>query len=148
MSSADQAIYDAVRSKISNGNIGDAIQTAIRDANLSHYAMMASEAMKTAVREWQRPSVLFRPVLEMDGNKYIVLYGKNVAQGCVGYGDSASEAMIDFDRNWYKNELQETSRQLTDSLLRTCPFCNKEAFYKSGLKHHLQKGFCDYFNET
>jgi len=50
--------------------------------------------------EQQRPSVLFKPDLKLDGDKYSVLYGSNIMEGIAGFGDSADEAMRDFDRNW------------------------------------------------
>lgn len=52
--------------------------------------------------ERQRPSVLMRPVLTLDGNKWIALYGENLQEGVAGCGDSPAEAMSDFDVNWYK----------------------------------------------
>lgn len=30
----------------------------------------------------------------------------------------------------------------------TCPFCNETEFDAIGLKQHLQRGWCDAFNET
>ena len=96
MTDSHQAIYDAVRSKISGGNIADAVQTAIREANIGHYFMLAAEGMKAAAWQWGRPSVLFRPDVAIDGNKYSVLYGSNLMEGCAGFGDTLAEAMADF----------------------------------------------------
>lgn len=48
------------------------------------------------------PSVLYRPILSRDGNKWCVLYGDNIAEGCCGFGDSPEEAMKDFNKNWSK----------------------------------------------
>jgi hypothetical protein len=59
------------------------------------------ERMSTE-HERQRPSVLFRPALRIDGNQYCVLYGTNLVEGCAGFGDSVEEAMQDFDFNWSK----------------------------------------------
>ena len=95
------AIYDAVRSRISNGNVGDAVERAIRDANISHYFMLACDALAHAADDMQRPSVLFRPDVAIDGKKYSVLYGTNLMEGCAGFGDSLAEAMADFDKNWH-----------------------------------------------
>ena len=100
MSDSHQAIYDAVRSRISNGDVGEAVSRAMREINLSHYADMASEVIKTVAYQYERPSVLFRPALSIDGNKYCALYGSNLMDGCAGFGDTADEAMRDFDRNW------------------------------------------------
>lgn len=30
----------------------------------------------------------------------------------------------------------------------TCPFCNEDNFDAIGLKQHLQRGWCDAYNET
>lgn len=100
MSDSYQAIYDAVRSKIHNGDVGNAIQMVIREANLSHYADMASRAMQEAASEQMRPSVLMRPTLSIDGNKWCALYGDNIQDGVAGFGDSPNLAMYDFDKNW------------------------------------------------
>lgn len=96
-----QPIYDAVRSRLSNGDIGAAVETAIRDANLSHYALQAAESIRQAVSEYERPSVLYRPKIAPDGNTWIVLYGDNLQEGVAGCGDSPAEAMRAFDAEWY-----------------------------------------------
>lgn len=59
----------------------------------------ATEAQCT---EWQRqrPSVLWRPALSLDGNMYCALYGDDLMSGCAGFGSTAEEAMADFDKNW------------------------------------------------
>lgn len=91
MSDIHQATYDAVRSKISNGDIGGAIETAIRDMNLSHYAEMAGYAAQEAACEYARPSVVYKPTISIDGNQYSVLYGENLQDGCAGFGDSIKQ---------------------------------------------------------
>lgn len=63
------------------------------------------ERMRTEY-ELQRPSVLFRPVLTRDGDKFCVLYGQNLMDGCAGFGDTVDAAMRDFDNNWAR----ETAR--------------------------------------
>ncbi len=50
--------------------------------------------------EWRRPSVIFRPKLYPDGNKYCALFGEDLQTGIAGFGDTADEAMRDFDKNW------------------------------------------------
>ena len=95
-----QAIYDAVRSRISGGDVGQAVESAIREANLSHHAAMAAEVAREAAAEQCRPSVLFRPALSIDGNQWCALYGDDLQCGVAGFGDSPAEAMWDFDRQW------------------------------------------------
>lgn len=97
-----QAIYDAVRSRISGWNISDAIENAIRAANLSYYADVAARAVQCAAAEFDRPSVQFRPRLSIDGNQWCALYGDNLQDGVAGFGNSPANAMWDFDRNWGK----------------------------------------------
>lgn len=95
-----QAIYDAVRSRIGPANIEAAVEIAIRDANLSHHAEMIAHAWIGSAYEQQRPSVLYRPALSLDGSHWCALYGDNLQDGVAGFGKSPSEAMADFDRAW------------------------------------------------
>lgn len=106
MSDSYQAIYDATRSRISNGDIGRAVESVLREANLSHYVERAfydaGLLITEAVAQHKRPCVLFRPSLSIDGNKYCALYGSNLMDGIAGFGDSAEEALADFDLNFAK----------------------------------------------
>ena len=70
-----QAIYDAVRSQISGGDIGAAVESVLRAENIGHYATMAAESIRAAAGEYDRPSVLFRPRIYVDGDKWCALYG-------------------------------------------------------------------------
>lgn len=96
-----QAIYDAVRSKISCGDVGEAVESAMRDANISHYAERVSSAYQEAAEEQMSPSVLYKPALSIDGNQWCALYGKDLQDGVAGFGDSPREAMGDFDKSFY-----------------------------------------------
>jgi hypothetical protein len=49
-----------------------------------------------------RPSVLHRPKVYIDGNRWCALYGENLQDGVAGFGDSPSNAMYDFDAQWNK----------------------------------------------
>jgi len=49
-----------------------------------------------------RPSVLHKPKLDRDGDKWCALYGDNLQVGIAGFGDSPELAMMDFDREWVK----------------------------------------------
>src|SRR5262245_26368422 len=101
MGDSYQPIYDAVRSRISNGNIGEAVQEALRVNDIGHQASLVAENIRMAVAEYERPSVLFRPVLILDGSAWIALYGPNIQEGVVGVGDSPEEATRSFDKSWY-----------------------------------------------
>jgi len=48
----------------------------------------------------QRPCVLFRPAIGIDGNQWYALYGENLQDGVAGFGNSPAEAMEAFDKAW------------------------------------------------
>lgn len=69
MSDSYQPIYDAVRSRISNGDVGLSVSEVARQAlDISHVLPLAQEAIGRISYESTRPSVLFRPRLAKDGN--------------------------------------------------------------------------------
>ena len=106
MSDSYQAIYDAVRSRISNGDVGRAVGDAARNAfDISHTVEMLRCDFQTVAYEMRRPSVLFRPNLSMDGNQWCALYGENLQSGVAGFGDTPALAMADFDAAWNKKLL-------------------------------------------
>jgi hypothetical protein len=75
----------------------------------SQDSSMAANAMVTEARNafllvsycMAEPSVMYRPALSVDGNKWCALYGDNLQDGVAGFGDSPQEAMCDFNANWY-----------------------------------------------
>lgn len=97
-----QPIYDAVRSRISGGNIDEAVREGMRDANISWYLEQIRQEFANAAMELQRPSVVFKPTLTKDGNAWIALFGANPQEGVVGCGETPAQAMRDFDNNWHK----------------------------------------------
>jgi hypothetical protein len=97
-----QAIYDAVRSRISNGDIGNAVEQAFHRADIGFQFQRALQNLEIAGAEMSRPSVLFRPKLSIDGNQWCALYGENLQDGCAGFGDSPEKAMMAFDVEWAK----------------------------------------------
>jgi hypothetical protein len=66
----------------------------------SFYESRVYEQTMALLFEQQRPSILLRPKLYLDGSQYCVLYGENLMSGVAGFGDTADAAMRDFDRNW------------------------------------------------
>jgi len=103
VSDAYQAIYDAVRSRISNGDIGHAVADVARqNFDISHAVQSVAQDISCAVSEYQRPSVLFRPTIGKDGNKWCALYGENLMEGVAGFGDTPDQAMRAFDAAWSK----------------------------------------------
>lgn len=55
-----------------------------------------------AASSYDLPSVVYRPRLFMDGDKWCALYGDNLQDGVAGFGDSPALAMHDFNLNWCK----------------------------------------------
>lgn len=103
MSDSYQAIYDAMRSKIGNGDIGRAVYDAVvNTCDASHVIQQAQSAVWEVANAMQRPSVLFRPRIYPDGRAWCALYGDDLQQGVAGFGASPEEAAIDFDANWYR----------------------------------------------
>ena len=96
------AIYDAIRHSLRGCDIGAAVENVLRNENFGHYAMMAGEVFRGAVSEYERPSVLYRPTLYVDGDKWCALLGENIQIGVVGFGASPDEAMRAFDTAWFE----------------------------------------------
>ncbi len=99
-----QPIYDAVRSRLSNGDIGQAVAESMREANVAHYVDCALvnivAEVSRAVDLYALPSAIYKPSLSIDGNKWCALYGDNLQDGVAGFGDSPADAMTDFNKNW------------------------------------------------
>ncbi|TXH09867.1 MAG: hypothetical protein E6R04_06920 [Spirochaetes bacterium] len=61
---------------------------------------MVQENFRELIAEMQSPSVVYKPVLSRDGDKWVALYGEDLQVGVVGIGDSPALAMYDFNRAW------------------------------------------------
>ena len=99
MSDAYQATYDAVRNAFA-GTGAAVMNAATRGFDFSYTQSRIEEMFRVVAGEHERPSVLMRPVLSMDGNKWCALYGANLMEGVAGFGDSPAKAMWDFDGKW------------------------------------------------
>lgn len=97
MSNSYQAIYDAVRSKITGGDVSDAIYRALDMSQINH--AVSCVAQDIAV-QYGRPSAVFKPRVFPDGNMWCALYGENLQEGVAGFGKSPDEACIEFDKAW------------------------------------------------
>lgn len=86
---------------MSNGDIGSAVESAMRNENFGHYFQMACHEMQNAAAEHGRPCAVFKPTLSQDGNAWLAILG-DLPTGVVGVGDSPSEAMHDFDKKWFE----------------------------------------------
>ncbi|MBB3257675.1 hypothetical protein F4827_002540 [Paraburkholderia bannensis] len=101
MSDSYQAIYDAVRSRIHGSDIGQAAESALREA-FGNADNVIRCAMQEVTFSLSRPSAVYRPSVGRDGNQWCALYGENIMEGVCGFGDSPEAAMADFDANWHK----------------------------------------------
>jgi hypothetical protein len=97
-----QPIYDAVRSVIRGGNIAEAVEMAISNAGLDHYARQALYAVQRATEEYERPCVVFRARLYLDGNSWCAVVGDDLVTGCAAFGESPDIAMRNFDKAWFE----------------------------------------------
>lgn len=69
---------------------------------ISHEAFCAGQAWQQAAAAHERPCVLWKPRLFIDGNQWCALFGENIQDGVAGFGDSPDEAMWAFDTAWRK----------------------------------------------
>lgn len=98
-----QPIYDAVRSRISGGNVGEIVAEACRNAfDISHMKAMLQQDFSVAAQEMARPSVLFKPTLSIDGDKWCALLGDDLVSGLAAFGKTPADAMAAFDVVFYK----------------------------------------------
>lgn len=101
MSDSYQAIYDAVRSRISGGNIGEVAEAVLRGSfDISRTVEVLKWEFCQLASEHRRPSVLYRPTLSADGTAWMALYGANLQEGVAGFGDTPEQAMQAFDLAW------------------------------------------------
>jgi hypothetical protein len=107
MSDSYQAIYDAVRSRISGGNVGEIVADACRSAfDISHLKYHLQEDFSIAAREMARPCVLFKPTIQADGNMWTVLLGPDPMIGVFATGATPAEAMANWDQEFWKGLTQ------------------------------------------
>ena len=100
MGDSYQAIYDAVRCKISGGNIGDVIRDVAFNAfDISWHKDAVKTEFLNVAYELQRPSTIYRPDISQDGDMWLAIYG-DLPTGVVGCGKTPAEAMLDFDKAW------------------------------------------------
>ena len=69
---------------------------------IAHEAFCAGQAWQQAAAAHERPCVLWKPRLFIDGNQWCALFGENIQEGVVGFGDSPEDAMWAFDAAWCK----------------------------------------------
>lgn len=70
------------------------------DAYIKQMHEAAAEQAFYAAQDSRRPSMMLRPRLSIDGDKWCALHGEDLQNGVAGFGDSPAEAYIDFDAQW------------------------------------------------
>jgi hypothetical protein len=56
-----------------------------------------SEAISIVTNQLTRPSVLYKPRVFPDGDRWLCLYGPNIQEGVCAYGKTPDEAVENFD---------------------------------------------------
>lgn len=102
MSDTYQAVYDAVRSRVSNIDSSAIERVASEAFDISYVKQRLMEAASTIEMEMIRPSVLFRPMLAADGTSWMALLGDDLQSGVAGFGDTPAAAMAAFDQAFWK----------------------------------------------
>lgn len=72
--------------------------------SITHAVFLCHEHMHRVLSEYERPCVVFKPRLTLDGNAWIACFGEDLQVGVVGTGNTPDAAMRDFDRAWYANK--------------------------------------------
>lgn len=112
MSDSYQAIYDAVRSRISGGNIGDAVRdVAFQAFDISNMTAYLQQEFCSAAYEMQRPSVVFKPTLSVDGDMWCALLGTDLVTGLAAFGETPAAAMLAFDKAFREERTPAAAKQ-------------------------------------
>ena len=120
MSDSYQAVHDAVRSRISGGNIGEVIESVAREAfDISWQKDAIKTEFLTVAFEMQRPSVVFKPTISQDGNAWLAILG-DLPTGVVGSGDTPAEAMLAFDKAWHAKAHPPLTPSLDPATVEAC----------------------------
>lgn len=82
-----------------NSVLSDEYQSMAANA-ICHAAAMAGEEARVSAAAYGRPSVMFKPKLFIEGDRWCALFGENIQDGVAGFGDSPANAMWDFDKAW------------------------------------------------
>lgn len=63
---------------------------------------VAAQAYRHIDECMTEPSVLYRPSLSIDGDKWCALYGEDLQNGVAGFGKSPELAMLAFNQAWWR----------------------------------------------
>lgn len=83
----------------------EAVYQAVRDEmrgtwDISFMMARLEQEFGMVAYDLRRPSMLLKPRVSIDGDKWCALYGENLQDGVAGFGDSPELAFADFDKNW------------------------------------------------
>lgn len=96
MADSYQAIYDAVRSRISNGDIGQAVADVVRQNFDTSRVMATAENMLYEIKEaMTAPHVLLKPAVTAEDDGWWCRYA-----GVTGWGKTPEAAAKSFDASW------------------------------------------------
>lgn len=76
--------------------MNDADSRRAADA-ISHAASAIQYAFQSTVNSYGEFSIMLRPKVFRDGNKWCALYGEDIQEGVCGFGDSPRAALTAFD---------------------------------------------------
>ena len=105
-----QATYDAIRNRFPHVDAEQIMGNVMRQSGWDiSFAMSAvKEEFLRAAAEQQRPFMLLRPAISIDGNQWCALYGENLQDGVAGFGDTPADAANDFDNNWFRQKISRS----------------------------------------
>ena len=92
MSEIYKATFDAIIQKIEPTEMSRAVEEYLINEVTPYIEELRNQ--------WCSPSVIYRPTLSIDGNKWCALYGENLQDGVCGFGDTPAQAMDEFDQAW------------------------------------------------
>lgn len=72
------------------------------DINMSTFNDYVACVAQDIVAAYCSPHVLMKPKVYKDGNQWCALYGENIQEGVVGFGDTPELACKAFDLAWEK----------------------------------------------
>ena len=104
--------------------------------SIAHEAFCAGQAWQQAAAAQERPCVLWKPRLFRDGNQWCALFGENIQDGVVGFGDSPDAATWAFDEAWREKLPPAPSAQPAPSV----PECPYPCGWQNLLKHAIEDG--------
>jgi len=104
------------------------LKNAIRDIGISHYAQMAGQEFQNAAYEMQRPFILLKPKIFMDGGKWCALYGESLKEGVAGFGILLQKLLGILTNNGQKISTTNPYQFIREGGMSEdveCPYCEK-----------------------